>query len=108
MEDRWRSVIEVNADGVNAILHYFRKRILELSLIHVVLILADADGFWLNLDQLVEWVLKTSSQGDRASFLDAKFWEFGFAKFGGAINRGAAFVDDENLNRKMVILNDLR
>ena len=49
--------VEIHADAVHAALDHGFERALQLVLIHVMLILADADRFGIDLDELGKRVL---------------------------------------------------
>jgi len=52
-----RRRIEIDANPVHATFHHRLKRLLQLALIDVMLILADADRFGIYLDQLRQRIL---------------------------------------------------
>ncbi len=62
------SGVQIHADGVHAVLHHRVERARELGLGNVVLVLADADGFRVDLHQLGERVLQAAGDGNRAAY----------------------------------------
>ena len=60
-------------------------------LIDVVLILADADGLRVDLDEFRQRVLQAARDRYRATQGDIEIWKFLCAEFGSGINRGARF-----------------
>ena len=59
---------------------------LEVPLIHVVLVLPDADGSGLDLDQLGERVLEAAGDGNRSPDRDVQPWKLADRVLGGAVN----------------------
>ena len=68
--------VQIDADGVDAILHHAGERLVELLFRHVVLILTDANGLRVDLDQLGQWVLQPPRDGDRAAQVDIVLRKF--------------------------------
>src|SRR5262249_26936741 len=58
--------VQLDADVVDARLDDPLQRFLELPRVYVVLVQADADVLWVDLDQLAERVLQPTADGDRA------------------------------------------
>ena len=81
--------VDVDTDGVDAVLDRRIERARERGLIDVVLVLADADGFRVDLDEFRQRVLQAARNRYRATQGDVEIWEFLCSEFGGGINRGA-------------------
>jgi hypothetical protein len=63
-EQRRRGGIDIDADGVDAILDHRIQTPRQLGLRNVVLVLADADGFGVDLDQFGQRVLQAAGNRD--------------------------------------------
>src|SRR5690606_5939524 len=72
-QQRGRSGVYVNAYGVNAVFYNGVKGANQLALVDIVLILANADGLGVDLDQFCQWVLQSTGNRDRATQADVKF-----------------------------------
>ena len=70
------SCIQVNADGVNAVLNDAGEGFAHTRLRHIVLVLPYADSLWLDLDEFCERILKTAGYRDSASYGNIVLWEF--------------------------------
>ena len=66
-QQRHGSGVQVHADGVNAVFHHRIQLARQLRLADVVLILAHADGFRVNLHQLRQRILQTTGDRDRTA-----------------------------------------
>jgi hypothetical protein len=66
-QQRHRGGVEIDADGVDAVLDHGVQAARQAGLIDVVLILADADGLGLDLDQLRQRVLQPAGDGHGAA-----------------------------------------
>src|ERR1700680_3785308 len=66
-KQRRRRRVDVNADGVDAILDHRMEGARKFVFAQIVLILADADRLGINLDQLGERVLKPPRDRDRSA-----------------------------------------
>ena len=60
-----------------------------------MLVLADTDGFWIDFDQLCQGILEPTGDGDGGAFLHRQIWKFMAGQFGGGVDRGPAFIDDD-------------
>src|SRR5580658_759754 len=87
--------IEIDADPVDAAFDNHFERFVQLALVDVVLILADADRFWIELYQFRQRVLQTAGDGDGAAYGEVEVWKF----LAGDVRRGvdgcAGFVDSD-------------
>ena len=59
-----------------------------------MLVLANADGFWVNLYKLSQWVLHTAGNRYGAAQGRIKVWKFFSGKRGGRVHTGAGFADN--------------
>ena len=75
---------DLHAYLVDALLHHAIERLGQLVLLQVMLILPDADGFRVDLDQLGQRVLHPAGDGDRAALGHVEIGEF----LGGQLARG--------------------
>ena len=68
---------------------------LELLLVDVVLVHADADGLGVDLDQLGQRVLHAAGDGDGAAHADIQVGQLGAGQRAGRVDAGAGLVDDQ-------------
>jgi hypothetical protein len=94
-QQRRRGGVDVDADGVHAVLDDRVERLGQPGLADVVLVLADADRLRIDLDQFGERILQAAGDRHRAAQADVEFREFARGVFGGRIDRGAGFGDDD-------------
>ena len=94
-EQRRRSRIDVHAHRVDAIFDRGIERARERALIHVVLVLADADRLGVYFYQLGEWVLQAPGDGHGAAQAHVQLGKFSGGKCRRRINRGTGFADDD-------------
>ena len=94
-EQGHRGGVDVNADGVDAVFDDGVERFCQPCLADIVLILADADRFGLDLDEFSKRVLQTAGDGNRAAQADIQFGKFARGVFGSRIDRGARFRNDD-------------
>ncbi|OQA33319.1 MAG: hypothetical protein BWY57_01321 [Betaproteobacteria bacterium ADurb.Bin341] len=87
--------IDVDADGIDAILDHGIQTAGQLRLRHIVLVLADANRFRLDLDQFGQRVLQAAGNRHGATQADIKFRKFTGGEFRGGIDRSAGFRDDD-------------
>ncbi len=74
-----------------------RQRLAELLLVHIVLILADTDGFRIDLYELCQRILYTACDGSGASLSDIKIREFLRGQLACGINGSSCLVGDDIL-----------
>ena len=86
--------VQVDADRVHAVLDHGVQRARQLALGDVMLVLADADGLGVDLDQLGQRVLQPPGDRDRAAERDVELGEFGGGVRGGRIDAGARLGHD--------------
>ncbi len=94
-QQRGGSGVDVDADGVHAVLDHGIQRTRQLELGHVVLVLADADGLRVDLHQLGQRVLQAAGDGDGTAQGDVQIREFAGGELRGRIHRGAGFADHD-------------
>ncbi len=75
------------------------ERALEGALVHVVLVLADADRLRVDLHEFCERIHEAASDGDRATHSHVVIREFLASHLGSRVDRRAGFVDDEDRDR---------
>ena len=95
-EELFGSGVQLHADAVDAGLDAVVEGVLEEVLFHIVLVLADADGFGVDLHQLRQWVHQTAADGDGAPDGEVVIREFLAGSIAGAVDGGAAFVDHDD------------
>ena len=81
--------VEIHADAVDAGLDGGFEGALELALIDVVLVLANADGLGVYLDELGEWVLEAAGDGDSTAHGEVEVRELLAGDVGGRVDAGA-------------------
>ena len=91
--------VEVNTHAVDAVLHNARQRVSQLLLIHVVLILTDADRPGIDLHQLRERILKAPSDRGCAALSHIELRELLTRKLARRIDRGSRLVHNDILQR---------
>ena len=75
-QQRRRGGVEIDADGVHRIFDHGLQRAAEPVLVDIVLVLADADRFRLDLDQFGQRVLQAAGDGDGAAQRHVEAGEF--------------------------------
>ena len=63
LEQRRRRRVHIHADGVHRVLHHRVQCLRKRGLVHVVLVLAHADGLRVDLDQLRQRILQSAGNG---------------------------------------------
>ena len=94
-EQRRGGGVDLDTHRIHAILHHAVEGARELVLGEIVLILPDADGFRIDLDEFRQRVLKSPCDRDRATQGDVEIWQFAAGIGRGRIDRGARFRDDD-------------
>ena len=94
-QQRHAGGVEVDADVVDARFDHAFERFLELPVVDVVLVQADADVLRLDFHQLAQRVLQAPANGDGAAQGGVEVREFLAALGAGGVNAGARFVDDD-------------
>ena len=87
--------VQVDADRVHAVLDHGVQRVRQLALGDVMLVLADADGLRVDLDQLGQGVLEPAGDGYGTAQRDVKLREFGRGVGGRRVNAGAGLRDHD-------------
>src|SRR6185436_16000290 len=80
-------------DVVHAALDDIAELLAEERLVDVVLVLADADRFRLDFDELGEWILETTRDRNRAANREVELREFFAREVGGGVHARTGFVD---------------
>ena len=94
-QQRPRGGVEIDADAVDATLDHGFERLLQIALIDIVLILADADRFGIDLHQLGERVLQAARDADGAAHGEVEIGKLLARHVGGGVNAGAALADGD-------------
>ena len=94
-QQRPRSRVEVHAHAVHAAFDGGFQALLEAALIHVVLVLADADGLGVHLDELGQRVLEAAGNGDGAADGEVEIGELLAGQVGGRVDGRAGFADGD-------------
>ena len=63
-----------------------------------MLVLANANGFWVNFHQLGQWVLQAARNAGRTAQAHVHVRHFLAGKFAGGINRGTGLADHHALH----------
>ena len=87
--------VEVDADAIDATFDDGLKGLLELTLIDVVLVLADTDGFGIDLDEFGERVLETTGDRDGAADGEVEVRELLAGDVGCGVNAGTGLGDGD-------------
>ena len=93
-KQRSRSAVHVYTDHVHAAFHHFVQAFLEFALVHVVLVLAHANGLRVHLHQFGQRVLQTAANGDGATGRHVFLREFLDSNHACAVNRSTCFAHD--------------
>ena len=91
--------VDIHADVVDHAFDHAVQGVAEGSLVHIVLVQADADGLGVDLDQFGQRVLGAAGDGDRAADGHIQVGEFLAGQGRGGIDRRAGFVDDQVFDR---------
>ena len=94
-QQRRRRGIEIDADGIHRVFDHGLQRAAKTELIDIVLVLANADRFRLDLHQLGERILQTARDGDGPAQRHVEPGEFLGRRLGRGIDRGAGLADDD-------------
>ena len=94
-EQRRGGRVEIDADSVHRIFDDGIERAAEAALIDIVLVLADADRFRIDLDEFGERVLQAAGDGDGAAQRHVETGEFIGRGLRGGIDGGACLRDDD-------------
>ncbi|PSK61818.1 hypothetical protein B0E53_06285 [Micromonospora sp. MH33] len=92
-EQRGRGGVDVDADGVDAVLHHRVEGAGQLHLGQVVLVLPDADRARIDLHELGQRVLEAAGDGDRAAQRDVQPGQLLGGVRGGGVDRRAGLGD---------------
>ena len=98
-EELFRGGVELDADAVHGADDGIVEGTFECGLVDVVLVLADADRFWVELYELGERIHETAADGDGAAHREIVVGEFFAGDIASGVNRGAGFVDHDDGNR---------
>ena len=86
--------VNINANAVYTILNYTAKSLGKSSLLHIVLILTNADSLGLDLNKLRKGILKSSCDRDRASLHYVIVGKFLGGNLRSGVNRCACLGND--------------
>ena len=87
--------VHIHAHGVYAVFHHRIQAACQLQLRHVVLVLADADGFRVDLHQFGQRVLQATSDGHCATDRHVEVREFLGGQLRRRVHRSACFGDHD-------------
>src|SRR5574344_961693 len=94
-QERGARAVHVHADLVHAAFDDFVEALLEFALVHVMLILSDADGLRLHLHEFRERILQTAADGNGAARGDVFLREFLDGDHARGIHGRAGFAHDD-------------
>ncbi len=94
-QQRPRGGVQIDADAVDAAFDHRLQRLLQIALIDIVLILADADRFGIDLDQFGERVLQAARDGDGAAHGQVEIGKLLARDVRGRVDAGAALADGD-------------
>ena len=86
---------------VYTVLNNISQLFTELCLVHIMLVLTDANGFWIDLYKLGQRILQAARHGCGTSLPNIKIRKFLGGESGCGINGSTGFVYDYVLYRKM-------
>ena len=90
--------VQIDTDTVHAVLDHGVELARQFALVHVVLVLADADALGVDLHQLGQRVLQAARDAGGAAQTHIHVGQFLAGVFAGRIDRGAGFADDYLFN----------
>ncbi len=88
--------VELDADAVHAGDDGIVEGAFEAGLVHVMLVLADTDGFGVEFNEFGEGVHEAAADGDGAADGEVVVGEFFAGDLGGGVDGGAGFVDHDD------------
>ena len=89
--------IDVHADRIDAGLDHTAQRLIQPRLLHVMLVLPDADALGIDLDQLRQRILEPPRDGHGRALHHVEIREFLRRQLGRGIDRRARLADDDIL-----------
>ena len=92
-QQRHAGGIQIHTDGVHAILYHGVQAAVQIKGVHVVLVLAYAYGFRINLDQLGQGILQTPRNAGRAAQRYIDIGHFLAGQFTCAVHRSTRLAD---------------
>ena len=84
-----RGGIQIHAHGVHTVFHHTAQLAGQVALVHVVLVLAHANAFGVDLDQLGQRVLQAPGNADRTAQADIDIRQLLAGELAGRIHRSA-------------------
>ena len=99
-QQRRRCGVQIHTDGVDAILDHRIEAARQAALIHIVLVLADADALGIDLHQFREWVLHAPCNAHGAAQADVEIRQFLAGHLAGRIDRSTGFTGDQFLDHR--------
>ena len=90
--------VQFHADAVDAGFDGIIERGFERTLIDIMLVLADSDGFRVDFHKLRKWIHEATTDGDGSADGDVFVGEFLAGGLGGGVDGGPAFIDHNDLD----------
>ncbi len=97
-QQRPRGGVQIDAHAVDAAFNHGLQRLLQVALIDIVLVLAHADRFGIDLHQLGERVLQAARNGDGAAHREVEIGKLLPGDIRGGVDAGAALADGHGEN----------
>ena len=92
--EQWRAGgVQVHAHAVHAVLHHGVELTCQLTLVHVVLVLAHANGFGIDLDQFGQRILQAAGNAGGSAQAHIHIGQLLTGIFTGAVDGGSCFAD---------------
>ena len=107
LQQRGGGGIQINTDPVYTVLDDAGKRLAELLLVHIVLILTDADGLRVDLHELCQRILYAASHGSRTALLHIEIRKFLGTECACGIDGGAGLIRDDVLHLLRYLFQDI-
>ena len=102
-QQRHAGGVEVDAHRIDAVLDHGVKAARELALVEVMLVLSDANGLGVDLDEFGQRVLQAPGNARSAAQADIDVGHLLRGKCAGRINRGAGLADDHLLGGRLCV-----
>ena len=90
--------VQVHADRVHTVFHHRQQGFGQFALVHIVLVLAHANGFGVDLDQLGQRVLQAPRNGGRPAQAHVHIGHLLRRELAGRVNRSARLAHHHFLN----------
>ena len=105
-EQRPGGGVEIDANLVDAAFNGGFERLLELTLVDIMLVLADADGLRVDLDELGERILQPARDGDGPADGEVEVGKLLPRDFAGGIDGGSGFGDHDLEDRRQAVFGE--